>query len=147
MHGGRGSVVRQAIRTLVHHPAIAGRAPGPDGLEGIDRPGIPLLIELLSELRENPCANTAGLLERWRNRPDLEHLSKLAATEYPVDAEGALSELTGALESLFPERRIQRQRELLGKNAREGLTDAERAELQGFLTIPGPGSDIARHRT
>src|SRR5262245_28193812 len=58
--GGRGSVVRQAIRTLVHYPESALKAPSSEGLEGIDRPGIPLLIELLNDLQENPCANTAA---------------------------------------------------------------------------------------
>jgi DNA primase len=145
IHGGRGSVVRQAIRILVHHPSIAVRAPGPEGLQGIDRPGIPLLIDLLTELQRQPCVNTAALLERWRERPDVEHLIKLAKTEYPVDAEGALAELSGALRQLYPERDVQRQEWLLSKKSREGLTDAERAELQAFLTSTG-GLD-ATHRT
>jgi len=131
---GRGSVVRQAIRLLVQFPACAAGAPGPEGLEGIDRPGIPLLIELLNDLRENPCANTAALLERWRGRPDYEHLFKLASSEVAVGAEGAAQELAGALQQIFPERADQRRDELLRKKTREGLTEAERAELQGFLT-------------
>jgi DNA primase len=144
---GRGSVVRQAIRILVHHPSAADRAPPPDGLENIDRPGIPLLIELLNDLQGNPCANTAALLERWRGRPDFEPLAKLAGTEYPVDAAGAARELVGALEQLFPERLDQRLDELVRKQAREGLTDAERLELQGFLTQVKHPANPAGQRT
>ena len=136
--GGRGSVVRQAIRTLVHYPQIAVKAPSSEGLEGIDRPGIPLLIELLNELQENPCTNTAALLERWRGRPDFDPLFKLAGSEYPVDEAGAARELNDALAQLFPERGDQRLEELLRKQAREGLSNSERAELQGFLTRHQP---------
>ncbi|HEY6644035.1 DNA primase [Povalibacter sp.] len=145
--GGRGSVVRQAIRTLVHYPEIALKAPSSEGLEGIERPGIPLLIELLNELQENPCANTAALLERWRGRPDFDPLFKLASSEYPVDAAGAARELNDALAQLFPERSDQRLHDLMRKKAQEGLSDSERAELQGFLTRPQPQADVAPERT
>jgi DNA primase len=144
---GRGSVVRQAIRVLVHYPSAADRVAPPDGLERIDRPGIPLLIELLNDLQGNPCANTAALLERWRGRPDFEPLAKLASTEYPVDAAGAVRELTGALEQLFPEATDQRLDELVRKQGREGLTDAERLELQGFLTRAKPSVNPVGQRT
>jgi DNA primase len=136
--GGRGSVVRQAVRTLVHYPGIATQAPASDGLAGIDRPGIPLLIELLNDLQENPCVNTAALLERWRGRPDFEPLAKLAGAEYPVDAKGAARELADALEQLFPERLDQRRAELVSKKDREGLTDAERTELLGLFRTVQP---------
>ena len=139
---GRGSIVRQAIRLLVQFPASATEAPGAEGLEGIDKPGIPLLIQLLSDLKENPCANTAALLERWRGRPDYEVLCKLAALESPVGHEGAAQELSGALRQIFPERAVQRREELLRKKAHEGLTDAERIELQGFLTRFQPGTTL-----
>jgi DNA primase len=135
--GGRGSVVRQAVRVLVHHPCAAQKVTGSEGLENVDRPGIPLLIELLNDLQENPCANTAALLERWRGRPDFEHLARLAGTDYPVDAEGATRELAGALSQLYPAGAEKRLEELLKKQGREGLTDAERIELQGFLTVDG----------
>jgi DNA primase len=147
MSGGRGSVVRQAIKALIQYPQIASQAPSPEGLEGIDRPGIPLLIELLSDLRENPCANTAALLERWRGRPDFDPLFRLASAEYPVDAAGAARELNDALFQLFPEREAHRLDELVRKQAREGLTDAEKAELQGFLKRPPPPADVAGYRT
>ena len=145
--GGRGTLVRQAIRSLVHFPTIAEHAPPPDGLAGIDRPGIPLLIELLGELRRNPCPTTGSLLERWRDRPEVEHLAKLAHTEYPVDAKGALRDLTGALEQLFPERLERRLDELVRKQSEGGLTEAERVELQSFLTSRRDPGDEPRQRT
>jgi DNA primase len=145
---GRGSLVRQAIRILVHHPmaAIQVRA-APEDLLEIERPGIPLLVELLNDLQENPCPHTAALLERWRGRPDFEPLAKLARDEYPVDVSGAARELTDALNHLFPERVERRLEELVRKKSREGLTDAERAELQSFLTKAAVSADSAGQRT
>jgi DNA primase len=146
--GGRGSLVRQAIRTLVHHPMAATMVRAiPEDLLDIDRPGIPLLVELLNDLQENPCPHTAALLERWRGRPDFEPLAKLAQAEYPVDAAGAARELTDALSQLSPERHERRMEELVRKKSREGLTDLERAELQSFLTKPAGDSGAAGHRT
>jgi len=145
--GGRGTLVRQAIRSLVHYPIIAAQAPSPEGLAGIDRPGIPLLMELLEELKRNPCPTTGALLERWRDRPDVEHLAKLAHAEYPVDAKGALRDLAGALEQLFPEKLERRLDELVRKQSQGGLTDEERLELQSFLTSRRGAQDGPQHRT
>jgi DNA primase len=131
---GRGSVVRQAIRILVHHPGVAGSVGFPEGLEEVDMPGIPLLIELLNDLQENPCPNTGALLERWRGRPHHESLSRLAASEFQVDAAGAANELAGALQQLFPHRLERRLDELVRKKSQGNLNEAERLELQGLLT-------------
>ena len=145
---GRGSLVRQAIRILVHHPSAATQVrAAPEELLEIERPGIPLLVELLNDLQENPCPHTASLLERWRGRPDFEPLARLARDEYPVDAVGAARELTDALNQLFPERAERRVEELVRKKSREGLTDSERAELQSFLTKAAVNAGAAGHRT
>ena len=134
LSAGRGSMVRQAIRILVHHPAIAGTVGFPDGLEDVEMPGIPLLIELLNDLQENPCPNTGALLERWRGRPHHESLSRLATSDFQVDAQGAAKELAGALQQLFPHRLERRLAELMSKKSQGSLNEAERLELQGLLT-------------
>lgn len=131
---GRRNLVRQSIHLLVHYPQIADGAPDTEGIAGLDRPGIPLLLELLSSLKEQPCKTTGALLERWRDRPDVEHLSKLAALECHIpDAPGAAKELAGALKQLADEGAFVRREQLLSKHAREGLSEAEKAELQALL--------------
>ena len=67
---GRGNLVRQAVSLLVHFPAAAAGSPVTDALEQVDRPGVPLLVELLAQLREDPAAEHGALLERWRDRPE-----------------------------------------------------------------------------
>ena len=104
------------------------------------------LLEASGDLRKKLVENS----QYFRSR--MEKLGfKLAGAEYPVDAAGAARELKDALAQLFPERGDQRLDELLRKQAREGLTRAERTELQGFLTRPQGAPEGAHtgagHRT
>jgi DNA primase len=136
---GRRNLVRQSIHLLVHYPQIADKSGDLSGISALNRPGIPLLVELIENLRVQPCASTGALLERWRDRPDVEHLSKLAALECLVpDAAGAAKELTGALRQLAEEGAFVRREQLLSKHAKQGLDEAEKAELQSLLRARAP---------
>lgn len=133
---GRRNLVRQAIHLLVHYPEIADKVVLNPVLSTLERPGIPLLIELIEELAQRPCANTGALLERWRDRPDVEHLAKLAAQECLVDAAGAATDLAGAVQQLATEAMEARQKLLSNRFGQ--LTDAEKAELLGLLARKPP---------
>ena len=145
---GRRNLVRQAVHLLVHYPRIADMVRGVEGLASLDKPGISLIVQLVEELHDQPCATTGALLERWRGRPDVEHLAKLAALECHIpDEAGAARELLGALEQLQEEAAVRRREELLSKHGREGLSDAEKAELQTLLRVPADRSAPASGRT
>jgi DNA primase len=131
---GRGNLVRQAISLLVHHPAAGASIPVAEALEGLDRPGVPLLLELLAQLREDPVSTTGALLERWRGRPEHAPLSRLAAGECLVtDAEAAASEIRSSLERLVADHTLDRLQALEEKSRAEPLTSEEKSELQGLL--------------
>ena len=135
MLAGRGNLVRQAISLLVHHPAAAATTVDLESLATIDRPGVPLLLELLTQLREDPAASTAVLLERWRDRPDYGPLAKLAAAECLVaDPAAAAAELGSAVARLVAEENPGRRLDdLLAKARDTGLSDPEKQELQELL--------------
>jgi DNA primase len=143
---GRGNLVRQAISLLVHHPAAGARIPVAEALEGLDRPGVPLLLELLAQLREDPVASTGALLERWRGRPEHAPLSRLAAGECLVaDAEAAAAEIRSSLERLVADHALDRLQALEEKSRAEPLTAEEKTELQALLrsrvqSAPAPGA-------
>ncbi len=141
---GRGNLVRQAVTMLVHYPASARIATAEqiDEVATIDRPGIPLLTELLAQLREDPPASTAALLERWRDRPEHGSLDKLAmAVCLAPDEAGAAAELRSALNRLINEESpVRRLDELLAKARDTALDDTEKQELQGLLAARGQAS-------
>ena len=68
---GRRNLVRQAVQLLVHYPGIADKVGDLTALQALDRPGIPLIVQLVEELHAQPCEKTAVLLERWRVAPML----------------------------------------------------------------------------
>jgi DNA primase len=135
---GRGNLVRQAISLLVHFPGAGAAIPVSEALEHVDRPGIPLLVELLAQLREDPVPTTGALLERWRDRPDFGPLAKLAVGECLVpDEAAAAAEIRSALDRLVAEHALARLQVLEEKARSEPLTAEEKAELQGLLRTKG----------
>ena len=131
----RSSLVRQAIALLLHHPGAAAGAEIPDELAGLDFKGIPLLAELLEISVSNPDISPAGLLERWRDRPEQPHLLQLAASEALVTDEAAPAVLTDTLTRLVNEAGPERRTALLLEKARDaGLDEAEKEELRRLLS-------------
>jgi DNA primase len=129
---GRGSVIRQAAKLVVHFPAVVATLPGSriDALALCDEPGVPLLKQMIDELVDLPAATTAQFLERWRDRPEAERLTKLAleATVTP-SADAAKQELSQALERIARLPLEKRLDDLIEKSRGAELTSAEKQEL------------------
>lgn len=131
--------MRQAVLTLVHHPRIAVELATADldALAEIDEPGADILRALIEDLRRTPCSSTGQLLERWRDRPEAERLSRLAAAETLIaDAAAALREFRNALARMEAERWKRRLDLLLEREKTAGLTPTERQELQRLIAGP-----------
>ena len=130
----RSSLVRQAITLVIHHPGPTAEATVPDGLATLDLRGIELLQNLLDAVRSNPEVTTAGLLERWRDRPEHPHLLSLAANEVLVTEDAAADELGAVLARLVETEGPGRRRAALLAKAREqDLEPAEKEELRVLL--------------
>ena len=135
---GRGNLVRQAVSLLVHFPAAAADVGDAEDLAGVDRPGVPLLVELLAQLREDPPASTGALLERWRERPEYGALARLAAGECLVpDAAAAVAEIRSSVERLQAEATLARLQALQDKARQDELTPGEKLELQALIRARG----------
>src|SRR5271170_7398550 len=133
VHIGRGALLTQAIQTLLHFPAAARELPATlwEPLEQLEQPGIAVLREMLQDQSEQPGTTTGQILERWRDRPEFERLSELAAAPILVtDTGAAVRELSNAISRLLDEQLRRRMDQLIEK-AREGTVSAEeRSELQ-----------------
>jgi len=136
---GRGNLLTQAITLVLHHPEAAAAVEGLDALGRLDRPGIPVLQELLVRAATAPAPSTAMLLERWRDLPEYERLAELAMAEPLVaDAAAAAKELQMAIAKLLEEYGPGRRMDELLRKAKElGLNYDEKAELSLLLKFKG----------
>jgi DNA primase len=144
---GRTSPVRHAVTLIVNFPEAAKDVRGAERLVGLEQAGVALLYELITDLRERPVPHQAALLERWRERPEGVHLSKLAATECLVpDATAASKELQAAVDLIADEGlRKSRLNQLIDKDRSEGLSRAEMLELKELLQArPAAGTAPAK---
>lgn len=134
------SPVRLALALLLDRPALAAEVPQ-DEQEHLARyqlPGIPLLCEVLEICRATPNLSTAGLLERWRDRPEGEHLARLTQAEL---AGGETERRQELLDSLISLRRMARQKrfeDLRRKSAAGTLTEQETMEFNQLLRSSNP---------
>ncbi len=94
------SLVRAAIRLLLHKPPLAVKLEPPPDLRNLTLPGVPLLQELWELARAQPGMNSAAVLEHWRDREEVSHLRKLLMDEIPADEEGAEHEFKAAVSKL-----------------------------------------------
>ena len=133
---GRGSLVRQAIVSLLHYPAIAGTVSLAEraGLDASEEPGIGLLRDLLDNLREQPAQISAQVIQRWSGRTGSEALQKLLEREEVItDAAAAAGELRGALAKLA-DLAAERRLEALETKIRAGsLAPNELEEFQRLI--------------
>jgi DNA primase len=136
---GRGGLVRQAIALLLNYPESASLITQVERLEGIEQPGVPLLSQLIQDLRARPAAHKAAVVERWRERPGGAHLLKLAAADSPLkDAPSAAKELQMALHTIASEWQfVRRTDELIEKDRAWGLSQQELLELNELLKARG----------
>ena len=141
MRGGRGapaprrSLVRTAISLLLQQPSLALRIEPPYLFNTLRQPGVPLLVELVSLVRERPDIGTGALLEHFAGREEESSLSKLALAELLTGPEHWADEFAGALKALDMEALRQREAEL-NERAREvgmsALSADEKTELRSL---------------
>jgi len=129
--GGKG-LVTKAVKLVVHFPAIAAKVSGAQltQLEMTDDPGSRFLFELLDQLQQEPAPNTAVLLERWRDRPEVVRMRTLAGEEMlGLEELSAALDLVAAIETLSLEPTVRRYDELMAKG---DLSEDERQELKAL---------------
>lgn len=131
------SLVRKVISWLVHYPSLGSGVASTTHLRSLELPGVPLLLELIESLEDNPHLTTGSLLERFRDHESGRHLAKLAAEEISPLHEGLEREFTDSLTKLRRLAEDQRFAELARKERQGQLSDAEKREfarLSGGVT-------------
>ena len=129
----RRTLVRSAIAMLLAEPSLANEAQTPYAFAALDKPGVPLLIELLDVARARPGINTAALLEHFAQREESAALQKLAMTEFPGEPEALRAEFADALRKLVDQTLQQRLDALIRKQSESTLDEIEKSELRELL--------------
>jgi DNA primase len=127
---GKPSLVRRAITLILHEPAAA-EPIDIEKLAGVAKPGIDLLHDLVETIQSQPNISTAGLLERFRNDSEGQHLGKLIGVELPVsDDFDTAAELADCVAQLAVAARRERIDSLIKKQRLGDLSAGERDELR-----------------
>jgi len=128
------SLVRSAIALLLQQPSLALALEPPHAFSALRQPGVPLLAELVTLVRERPDITTGGVLEHFAEREEIAALQKLASQDMPGETALWQNEFADAMAQLERQTLQQRADELQTKWREVGrpsaLTPEEHAELK-----------------
>ncbi len=104
---------------MLHHPGAAARLDYDSQLKSLEIRGIGIFLELLEECKNAPSMTTAMALERWRGRPEMEALSRLATQESLVSDDAAAAELRDTIAKILGRLTTQAENDpIAGKSRR-----------------------------
>jgi len=125
--------VRLAIALLLEYPHIVDALPDPAILQAIELPGVSLLNELILLCKQNKKANSAQLVEYYRDTEQGRQLTKLMCWQHHVVADAAESVFLDSIEKLLDNFVAQRIEVLLQKARSRQMNENEEQELQALL--------------
>jgi DNA primase len=125
------SLLRNGISMLIQQPTLAGLAGEPRRFEGLQVPGINLLIELLEYMQTNPHLTTGAIIEHWRGTAAGRTLAKLAIQKL-VTQDGLEREFCDTMQRL-EKQYLQQRVDYLSSKPLKDLTFQEKTELRQLL--------------
>jgi DNA primase len=139
---GQKSPVRQALELLLYQPSLATDISTPAFLQHCDVAGVPLLIEVLELLQQQPELSTGALLEHWRGREEDRYLYQLARWAPPLENLDLLADLQGHLNEI--------QRQYIEKrigflNTEQGHRQLSSAEKQEYGELLIQSHSVRQH--
>ncbi|MBI2787004.1 MAG: DNA primase [Legionella longbeachae] len=125
--------IRIAIALLLQHPEIYAKSREQINISLLDAQEQEILLKLLNQLAANPKANTATLIESWRNHPYFDSINRLAAWDHQVPEQELIKEFIDIVLFLQKQNRELTIRQLINKSHQQGLNDTEKILLQNLL--------------
>jgi DNA primase len=125
--------MRIAVALLLQHPEIYAKTSAQIDLKMLDNKEHEILMKLLQQLSVNPQANTATLIEAWREHSYFAFINRLAAWEHQVPEQELVKEFIDII--LFLQKQNQELiiHQLIEKSRQHGLSESERLSLQKML--------------
>lgn len=127
----RYTPLRTLIRMLIEHPHLAAAEPSvaPELLVDSGISGLPIFIDIHAYCLQNPQANTAQLLEFFRDHPHLTAIGKLLKSENLISEAGAAQAYRDSFTKLLDWMVKSRIDTLLSRSRVNGLNEEEKQEL------------------
>ena len=130
----KNTPIRLAIALLLEHPHIVNKLPDPNILANLNLPGIPLLNALIMLCKQNPKANSAQLIEHFRDQEAGKQLTKIMCIQHHIEAIHAEDTFLDIIENFLNKFLENRSNELMEKQRTVGLTKTEIGELHSLLS-------------
>ena len=92
-----------------------------------------IFLKLLLQLKSSPRANTASLIEAWRETPYFEAISKLAYWDHQVPEAELTKEFLDIILFLQKQNKELIIKNLINKSRQEGLSEIDKINLQELL--------------
>lgn len=127
------SPIRLAIALLIQNPEIYRACKTEINYELLDGDGQEILRKLLLQVQNSPTANTATLIEAWRNTPYFEPLSKLAGWDHQEPEAELSKKFTDIILFLQKQNLENKIKQYLAKSRNQGLTVYEQQMLQEMM--------------
>ncbi|WP_298622037.1 DNA primase [uncultured Legionella sp.] len=138
------SPLRIAIAVLLQNPEIYARIIEQIDPELLHKKEHHILLTILHQLKLNPQATTATLIESWRTTNYFEAINRLASWEHQVPEQALIKEFVDILLFLQKQNKELIIRQLIDKSRQEGLTEIERNSLHQMLKERHPQIDLEK---
>lgn len=122
-----------ALRTLLHHPELAGKVEDASLIAGENDMYAQLLVALLEAVQKTPGLRTVQLLARWHGTEQGKLLRALADKEWLIQADNLEQQFFDTITTLSARQRERSLEYLLQKSRQSELSVEEKDQLRALL--------------
>ncbi|WP_395610284.1 DNA primase [Pseudomonas sp. B22129] len=118
-----------ALRTLIHHPQLAGKVESADHFANASNTYAQVLIALIEAVQKNPKLNSIQLMARWHGTEQGRLLKALAEKEWLIDGENLEQQFLDTITRLSEGQHTQTLDELIKRARQPGLSAEEQIQI------------------
>jgi len=130
-----------ALRTLLHHPLLAGKVEDASHFADEEQLYSQLLVALIEAAQKNPKLSSMQLIARWHGTEQGRLLRALAEKEWLIDADNLEQQFFDTITSLSARQRERSLEHLLRKARLSELSTEEKSQLLALLSRNVPAQN------
>ena len=118
-----------ALRTLIHHPQLAGKVESAEHFANESNTYAQVLIALIEAVQKNPKLNSIQLMARWHGTEQGRLLKALAEKEWLIDGDNLVQQFLDTITRLSAGQHTQTLDELIKRARQPGLSAEEQIQI------------------